>query len=141
MYLSADTKNQILEFLNSNVKLNLIYIFGSFARGEGREDSDIDIAIYTMEKVDSYDLFIMANELSFLVKKDIQIINLSEASTVFKAQILGTGELIYSSDENLQAEFEIRSLKDYVKLNEERQVVLDSIKKDGKVYGKWCYIQ
>ncbi|MEG2017154.1 MAG: nucleotidyltransferase domain-containing protein [Clostridium sp.] len=136
MYLSATTKSQISEFLNNNMKLNLIYIFGSFAKGEGREDSDIDIAIYTLEQVDSYELFVMANELGFIVKRDIQIINLSEASTVFKAQIVGTGEVIYCTDENLRAEFEVRSLKDYVKLNEERQVILDSIKKDGKVYGK-----
>lgn len=136
MYLSETTKNQIKEFLNNNIKLNLIYIFGSFAKGEGRDDSDIDIAIHTFEQIDSYQLFIMANELSFLVKKDVQIINLNEASTVFKAQIVGTGEIIYCCDENLRAEFEIRSLKDYIKLNEERQVVLDSIKKDGKIYGK-----
>lgn len=136
MYLSVTTKNKILEFLNANIKLNLVYIFGSFAKGEGREDSDIDIGILSSEKVDSYELFIMANELSFLVKKDVQIINLSEASTVFKAQIVGTGELIYSLDENLKAEFEIRSFKEYIKLNEERQVILDSIKRDGKIYGK-----
>lgn len=136
MFLSITTKNEIIEFLNKNIKLNLIYIFGSFAKGEGREDSDIDIAIHTFEKIDSYELFIMANELSFLVKRDVQIIDLSEASTVFKAQIVGTGELIYCLDENLRTEFEIRSFKDYVKLNEERQVILESIKKDGKIYGK-----
>ena len=104
MYLSETTKNQIKEFLNNNIKLNLIYIFGSFAKGEGRDDSDIDIAIHTFEQIDSYELFIMANELSFLVKKDVQIINLNEASTVFKAQIVGTGEIIYCCDENLRLE-------------------------------------
>lgn len=46
MYLSATTKNQIIEFLNNDIKLNLIYIFGSFAKGEGRDDSDIDISIH-----------------------------------------------------------------------------------------------
>ncbi len=34
MYLSETTKNQIKEFLNNNIKLNLIYIFGSFAKGK-----------------------------------------------------------------------------------------------------------
>ncbi|EPS46227.1 hypothetical protein CFSAN002367_28711 [Clostridium botulinum CFSAN002367] len=28
----------------------------------------------------------------------------------------------------------MRAFKDYIKLNEERQIVMDSIKKDGKVY-------
>lgn len=135
MYLDVNTKNKIIEFLNVNLKLNFIYLFGSFAKGEGRDDSDIDIAIHMIDKVDSYELFVLANELSFIVKRDIQLIDITEATTVFKAQIIGTGESIYCSNENIKIDFEIRSFKDYVKLNEERQIVLDTIKKDGTIYG------
>ena len=33
------------------------------------------------------------------------------------------------------ANYSIRVFKDYAKLNEERQVVLDAIEGDGKIYG------
>lgn len=111
------------------------YLFGSFARGEGREDSDIGLVIHVNSKVDEYELFTLANELSFIVRRDVQIINLKNISTVFASQIVGTREVIYSIEENKRIEYEIRAFKDYAKLNEERQVVLDAIKKDEKIYG------
>lgn len=47
---------------------------------------------------------------------------------------MGTKEILYSLYENLRIQCDMRAFKDYVKLNEERQIVMDSIKKDGKVY-------
>ncbi|GAA0123277.1 hypothetical protein UT300018_25950 [Clostridium faecium] len=91
--------------------------------------------IHVNSKVDEYELFTLANELSFIVRRDVQIINLKNISTVFASQIVGTREVIYSIEENKRIEYEIRAFKDYAKLNEERQVVLDAIKKDEKIYG------
>ncbi|HCQ88668.1 MAG TPA: nucleotidyltransferase domain-containing protein [Clostridium sp.] len=135
MFLKNEDVDKIAEFLVEKLQPNLIYLFGSFAKGEGREDSDIDLAIHVDGKIDEYELFTLANELSFIVKRDVQLINLKNISTVFSAQIVGTREIIYSIEENKRIEYEIRAFKDYAKLNEERQVVLDAIKKDGKIYG------
>ncbi len=135
MYLSKEDKTIIVNFLKERLKLKFIYLFGSFAKGEGREDSDIDLAIYSDENVSGYDTFIIANDLAFEVKRDVQIINLKEASTVFAAQIVGTREVLYCKDKNFMENYNVRIFKDYVKLNEERQGILDSIKKDGKIYG------
>ena len=115
--------------------IGYIIQFGSFARGEGREDSDVDLAIYTTEPINPYDLFLAAGDLSFEIKKDVQIVHLKDISTVFAAQILGTREVLYRTDEQLMANYNIRILKDYAKLNEERKIVLDAIERDGKVYG------
>ncbi|EPY2290139.1 hypothetical protein [Clostridium sporogenes] len=48
---------------------------------------------------------------------------------------MGIKEILYSQDENLRIQYDMRAFKDYVKLNEERQIIMDSIKKDSKVYG------
>ncbi len=135
MFLKNEDVNKIVEFLVEKLQPSFIYLFGSFAKGEGREDSDIDVAIHVDGKIDEYELFTLANELSFIVKRDVQLINLKNISTVFSAQIVGTREIIYSIEENKRIEYEIRAFKDYAKLNEERKVVLDAIKKDGKIYG------
>ncbi len=58
-----------------------------------------------------------------------------QASTVFKAQILGLGQVIYSNDPKKLAEFQIRTLKDYALLNEERAEILKNISARGSVYG------
>lgn len=135
MFLEDEIKEKIVEFINNEFKVNFIYLFGSFARGEGREDSDIDLAIHGDYVCDQYELFIKANELSFIVKRDVQLIDLRDVSTVFAAQIVGNNELLFSKDENIRIDYDIRAFKEYVKLNEERQVVLDAIKRDGRING------
>lgn len=135
MYLPDRDKEIIVTYLKDKLKARFIYLFGSFARGEGREDSDIDLAIYTDRDISPYDLFIIANKLSFQVKREVQIVDLKNIDTVFAAQIVGTREELYCEDEVAKANYNIRAFRDYAKLNEERKVVLDAIERDGKIYG------
>lgn len=135
MYLSDKDKKIIVEFLINELKPKFIYLFGSFAKGEGRKDSDIDLAIYTDEEITPYDIFIIANKISFKVNRDVQIINLKDIDTVFASQIVGNREELYCKDEILRANYNIRVFKEYAKLNEERKVVLDAIERDGRIYG------
>lgn len=135
MYLSENDKSIIVDFLVKKLKPKFIYLFGSFAKGEGRDDSDIDLAVYLDEEINPYELFIVANELSFEVKKDVQIIDLKKIDTVFAAQIVGNREELYSIDEYLKANYNMKTFREYAKLNEERQIILDRIEKEGKIYG------
>jgi uncharacterized protein len=135
MHLPEKYKNKIVSFLKKEIKPKFIYLFGSFARGEGREDSDIDLAIYTDDIINGYDLMMLASNLSFEVKRDVQIVHLKDINTVFAAEIVGTREILYSEDEALMVNYNTRIFKEYAKLNEERKIVLDAIEKDGKIYG------
>ncbi|MBB6622154.1 nucleotidyltransferase domain-containing protein [Clostridium gasigenes] len=135
MFLDKEIKEKIVEFIKTEFNVKFIYLFGSFARGEGRLDSDIDLAIYGEEIFDPYELFTKANELGFVVKRDVQLIDLRDVSTVFAAQIVGNNEVLFCNDENFRLGYNIRAFKDYVKLNEERQVVIDAIKRDGRING------
>ncbi len=69
------------------------------------------------------------------MKRDVQLVHLKDISTVFAAQIVGTREVLYCEDEELMAHYNIRAFKEYVKLNEERKIILDTIERDGKIYG------
>ena len=135
MHLEERAKKIITEYLKNKIKLSFIYLFGSFAKGEGREDSDIDLAIYPDEDIGPYDLFIISNKLSSKIKRDVQIINLKNIDTVFAAQIVGNREELYCKDKTLMANYNIKVFKEYAKLNEERQVILDAIERDGRIYG------
>ncbi len=57
VYLIDKEKKVIVDYLKKKLAPKFIYLFGSFARGEGREDSDIDLAVYTDKKASAYDLF------------------------------------------------------------------------------------
>lgn len=135
MRLLEIDKETIVRYLKDKIKPRFIYLFGSFARGEGRADSDVDLAIYPTEDIDPYDLFIISNQLASEIKKDVQIVNLKDIDTVFAAQIVGGREELFCEDKILMMDYNIRVLREYAKLNEERQVILDAIERDGSVYG------
>ena len=114
----------------------VIYLFGSASRNELRAESDIDIAFLANEEVDEYSCFMKAQELADIFNRDVDLVNLSLASTVFKAQVVGKGKVIFCSDDTKRMYFELRSFKEYALLNEERAKILERIRKSGTVYGK-----
>lgn len=128
--------NKAIQILKEEFNPIVIYLFGSAARNELRKDSDIDIAILTDNDIDPYECFLKAQELADVFKRDVDLINLNTSSTVFKAQVVGTGKKVYCSDETKRMYFEMRALKSYAMLNEEREVILQKIKERGSVYGK-----
>ncbi|AWI03693.1 type VII toxin-antitoxin system MntA family adenylyltransferase antitoxin [Clostridium drakei] len=125
---------KITDFLVENIKPYLIYLFGSSVNGVFREDSDIDIAFMSDKKITEYEVFMLAQELADILKRDVDLINLKNASTVFKAQIVGKGKVIYCSDDKRRMYFEMYVFKDYALLNEEREIILNSIKQRGHIY-------
>ncbi|MBN4050987.1 nucleotidyltransferase domain-containing protein [bacterium AH-315-G05] len=134
--ICKDELKKIVAFLLKKIELEFIIIYGSSVTDNFREDSDIDLAYYSKTKVDPFELFILKEELADILRREVDLIDLKMASTVFKAQVVGTGEIIYCSDKNKLDNFRIRSLKEYALLNEERQIILDKIKEDGEIYGK-----
>lgn len=137
MFLTQESKTIIIDILNQEVEPEFIYLFGSYATGEAKPESDIDIAIYLNKQITPYELFLISNKLALRLKKDIDLINLNETSTVFAAQIVSKGLILYTKDDILRQTYSMKIFKEYAKLNEERKIVLDSIREDGSIYEKW----
>lgn len=134
MHIEKKVLEQIKEFLVQRLSPSLIILFGSAIKGNFREDSDFDIAFFSDMEIDAYRIFLLAQELADLVSRDVDLVNLKETSIVFRAQIVGTGEVIYSKNQILETEYKIRTLKEYALLNEEREVIIKNIRNEGKVY-------
>lgn len=111
-----------------------IYLFGSFSEGICGNDSDIDIAVLAKGEWDNIKRWEITGILSGELNKDVDLINLKSASTVMKAQILAKGKCIYEPDKIKKDFFEMYSLSDYARLNEERKEIIERIKKEGRVY-------
>lgn len=124
----------INDILIKRTSADLIILFGSAAKDRLRSDSDIDIAFLSDKEFTDYDVFIIAQEMAVELKRDVDLIDLKKASTVFKAQIVGTGKVIYFSDPNIKIEFQMKVFKEYCLLNEERKPILDKILERGSVY-------
>lgn len=122
--ISKREENIIIEFLKQRVNPYLIYIFGSYSNNNERKDSDVDIAFFSDNKIEEYQLFLLAQKLADILKKEVDLIDIKQASTVFRTQIM-QGKLIYNNDDDKKMYFELKTLREYAKFNEERKEILE----------------
>ena len=120
-----EIEKKIKKILINNLSPKLIYIFGSMITNRVRNDSDIDIAILTYKQIDEYQLYMISQQLADDLKREVDIVDLKRASTVFKAEILRNGKLIYNSDNQEKMHFQLGVLRDYVFLNERRREIIN----------------
>ena len=80
----TENKDMIKEILNyfNDKEVRIIYLFGSAARGELRENSDIDIAI--IGEYDSLETYNMQMELSEILDRDVDLINFNKVNKNFQ---------------------------------------------------------
>ena len=115
-----------------------IYLFGSFGTEYERAESDVDIALLLppMPAGSESDLQFSPcrTALAKLLRRDVDLINVRQASTVFQKEIIAEGRLILCADRYAVEEFEMLVLSLYQTLNEERREILDTFAADGRAY-------
>lgn len=72
-----------------------IYLFGSYARGEADEDSDLDFLVFGGENFKLTMIFALAEELREVLKKDVDVFEINEINkdsdfynTIMKERLL-----------------------------------------------------
>jgi hypothetical protein len=78
----------------------------------------------------------LAQELAGKINIDIDLIDLNKASTVFQGQIVSTGKVIYCIDEKKRMDYEMKTLKMYAKLNEERKSIIENVQESGAIFNE-----
>jgi predicted nucleotidyltransferase len=104
--------------------LIVLYLFGSAAAGRLRAESDIDIAFLATAESRALRVFDAAQAAAVALHRDVDLVDLSEASTVMRAQVVGNGRRILVVDEYQANLFEAHALSDYARLQEERSGAL-----------------
>lgn len=125
---------QVVSLLRQRTAAFLVIVFGSCAKGLVRSDSDIDIAYAGEKRLNAYEIFLLTQELAAMLARDVDLLDLSQVSTVMKAQIVAFGRVIYCSDEAKRQILFMRALREYATLSGERAVIVDSITRRGSVY-------
>lgn len=125
-----------IEMLKREFNPIIIYLFGSAAKNNLNKDSDIDIAFFSESNIDEYKCFMISQELADIFKREVDLINLNLSSTVFKAQVVGTGKVIYCNDNTKRMYFEMRAFKEYAILNEERECIIKKMREEIDKYGE-----
>lgn len=92
---------QYAEIVRKNMLVNKIVLYGSYARGDNRKDSDIDVAVIVPRSSISKDILEDMSKLFKLrrnISTDIEPVLLidEEDKSGFLDEVLSYGEVIYS---------------------------------------------
>jgi predicted nucleotidyltransferase len=123
--LNPNEKQAIVQLL-SPFHPDFIYLFGSYGSPSQHPSSDIDIAFLTSLPTDPVQIFKIANLLADRLHHHVDLIDLTLASTVFRKEVIRTGVPIFIGNESAQQNFEMYTLSDYARLNEERHEIISA---------------
>lgn len=116
-----------------------IYLFGSFCTKNERDDSDVDIALLLApdeaKRTGPLLQSRLCLDLEDLFGKNVDLINLRCVSTVLQKEIIAAERRIYDGDTKAADEFEMLTLSQYQKLNEERAEIVASALAGGRFHG------
>ncbi len=100
------------------------YVFGSYGTSSQHPNSDLDIAFMPRAIIPPLTVFNTANALSTSLHIEVDLVDLTHASTVFRKEVYRTGTPFIIADPFALSEFEMYTLSAYARLNEERQRIL-----------------
>ena len=128
--LEPQQKSAIIDYLSKRFNAHTVILFGSAARGEMHQYSDMDIAfISELPAPSAYELFMAASELADLVHREVDLIYFPQANPVFKAQIIGSGEVLQDFEPYVRQTAFMQALKEYALLNDERKEIMENYRR------------
>jgi predicted nucleotidyltransferase len=124
--------------LKHHPTVQAIYLFGSYATEDERDDSDVDIALLLRPEeskmVGSLCQSPLHLELERLLNRNVDLINLRNVSTVLQKEVIFAERRIYDGDMYAADEFEMLTMSLYQKLNEERAGILQDAIRGGRLH-------
>jgi len=113
--LLTSLQQYIFEIIQQDSNIFAVYVFGSAARGQEKDSSDIDLAFLLDEEQYKQDAFMATSpaymaaakaSMKFDRKTDVVILN--SASIEMAYQIITSGIIIYEKDKEQRLEYEIK---------------------------------
>lgn len=97
-------------------RLVAAYLFGSFARGEGRPTSDVDVAVlYAERPASTLDAqpFGLAADLSIALGRNVDVVVLNDAPADLVHRVLRDGKLLLETNPSARIAFEVKARNTY----------------------------
>jgi len=115
-----------------------VYLFGSYDTTDEWPISDVDIAVLLPHALAKQARSMAMSELRValesVLKKEVDLINLRQASTVFQKEVIMADRRIFCADLYAADEFEMLVLSFYQELNEQRREILGAFYKTRRAY-------
>ena len=124
---------KIRSFFKAKDGISLVFLFGSLVRDQMNSQSDVDVGILFDKVPDFYEINNIKGELSSLIKKEVDLAVLNEASPILRMQVLKNGVMILEKQKNAYSFFYSKTVQEYDDLKQIRKTCEDNILK-GRIY-------
>lgn len=110
----------LVNYLATQPDVLAAYLFGSYATGDARLESDVDVAVL-LSGADDFERFerrlrLIGEVEVALGRRPVDVIVLNDAPPLLAHQVLKHGQLIFEHDRAARVEFEVRAGKIYADL-------------------------
>lgn len=111
MRISKEQKLKTAEIAKKH-KLKLVIIFGSFASGKNRKDSDLDIGVISEKEISFEKQIKLTNEFSVIFRKNIDLSILNHTNPLLLFEASRSAILLYGKQKDF-FEFRLRAFHAY----------------------------
>ena len=110
----ADAIPAVRRVLESCPEVRLAYLFGSVARGEARQSSDLDVGVVFSSIPAPAQLDQLAIDLEAAAGRRVDLVVLNEAAPLLTHEAIRAGRLIVCQDDDERVQFETRATTRYL---------------------------
>jgi predicted nucleotidyltransferase len=111
--VNGDFAQQLADLLTARPeRIAAVYLYGSFARGESRPDSDIDLGILLASPAPAtFDSqpYELEGDLERILGRPVQVVVLNHAPVDLRIRVLRGGRLIMDRDPSARIRFEVQT--------------------------------
>ncbi len=104
---------KLRQYLEKDPEVIFAVIFGSYARGEAKKDSDIDLGIFFSRPPEGLELFDLMNRLSEIAGRDVHLVVLNKASPFLRHQVMKSRIVLTLKDRTIYRRFREKTISDY----------------------------
>lgn len=109
----SDEIEKIVAFLDLRFGLDTLWLFGSEAAGTARKDSDLDLAALFRRRASALEVFDARGDLGEILRRDVDLIDLDQASPILGMQVLRYGRLLVDRNPKRRYAFFSRTISMY----------------------------